>query len=540
MRLLRHLTSLLLTTPHHHHRHHHHHTHRIPHPPALHAPPPDTPDTPGTPSGPLGDELEKQLRRALADVPADERRASDERVIDAFVESKKADFNPVEDQLGRRLDEMQESLEARVESELSGLRAETAAKIDAAVADLLASRKSAASTDAAATTSSPVASDGPLAARLPTDACVAVAGADSALGERLLSALAERQPAWKLVGLVESPDAWTAAPGGAELRAYSPFAPTPLARSLADADALVILCDKPCGAGGVEQKAMGRLMKAVGTRVRRLLVVSCHGVERTAQLPYTLQNAFGGALDKQRAAEQEAILRSQKAGEELPAYAVARFGKLTDGGGMAAAGAASQRVELAPGDALSADIPAAAASSVLVEALLRDEAINATFSAATGQAVSWDDEFVKLVGPELLRLPLARTSATEAAEWLRVWAQLFLRPGSGLTTPVQVVDIEGGVLLRFIDQGGGYKESDEEENADAKWKDAAARRSAREQGRPAKGDGALRLVAEAEPSQRVRVCRAEMDEGVQVKPMSEETVLQRLERDLSAFESGRG
>ena len=52
--------------------------------------------------------------------------------------------------------------------------------------------------------------------------------------------------------------------------------------------------------------------------------------------------------------------------------------------------------------------------------------------------------------------------------------------------------------------------------------------------------GALLVVAEAAPSPRVRVARAEMREGTVVKEMSEQTVLARLEKDLAARESARG
>ena len=51
-----------------------------------------------------------------------------------------------------------------------------------------------------------------------------------------------------------------------------------------------------------------------------------------------------------------------------------------------------------------------------------------------------------------------------------------------------------------------------------------------------KADGALVVVAEALPSPRVRVARAEMGEGVLVKEMSETAVLERLERGLSVLD----
>ena len=58
-------------------------------------------------------------------------------------------------------------------------------------------------------------------------------------------------------------------------------------------------------------------------------------------------------------------------------------------------------------------------------ALGRPEAVNASFSLAPSDAAAlgasdWDDQFLKLVGPELLRRPLRNgLSASEGRTWLR-------------------------------------------------------------------------------------------------------------------------
>ena len=154
-------------------------------------------------------------------------------------------------------------------------------------------------------------------------------------------------------------------------------------------------------------------------------------------------------LDKVRAMEQELQLGAQGVG--AASCAVLRIGKLKD------AAAGTNICELAPGDALQGDVSATAVSTALVQALLRPEAVNATFSAGPasggGAAADWDDEFVKLVGPEIYRRPFkSAVSADSALLWLREWAREFTRPGSGLTTPVIVVDVRGGVLIRFLQQ----------------------------------------------------------------------------------------
>eukprot|EP00965_Chrysotila_dentata_P075838 2505470-Pleurochrysis_carterae.AAC.1 len=71
------------------------------------------------------------------------------------------------------------------------------------------------------------------------------------------------------------------------------------------------------------------------------------------------------------------------------------------------------------------------------------QAINATLSLASAPAellaISddddvWDDQFLKLIGPELFRKRV-RTPAAQLANWLREWALEFLKPGKKLTTP---------------------------------------------------------------------------------------------------------
>ena len=92
----------------------------------------------------------------------------------------------------------------------------------------------------------------------------------------------------------------------------------------------------------------------------------------------------------------------------------------------------------------------------------------------------------------------------------------------------------------MVHSGRGYADFDKPESADDKWKEA---RSGGTASRP-RGDGALLLVAEPQPGAptmgRVRVRRAEMVEGVVVKEMSETSVLEKLERDLTQLDKTRG
>ena len=347
---------------------------------------------------------------------------------------------------------------------------------------------------------------------------IVVAGAETAIGRRLLRAVGTAG----FEGI--------AAP------------PKPTAAALADADAVIIVSAAAGGKGGIDAPEMAALVAAVPDGVTRLVYLGVHGVERVNQLPYSMQNVFG-QLDKLRAAEQEVLLRALK---RIPSCSVVRVAQIKEEGGDDA------RCELAPGDALQGAVAASAVEAVLVQSLQRAEAVNASFSVgfASGAAlagpaasiadadVHWDDEFVRLVGPEIYRRPLARAGLDRAVEWVRLWARDFLKDGMRLTTPVELENVDGGVILRFLQPGGvGYDlDFDQEETAEMKY--AAAKAASKEGRARSRGtaDGALVVVAEAEPYVRVRVTRAEMGEGVVVKEMSEQTVLERLDKGLAALD----
>lgn len=348
---------------------------------------------------------------------------------------------------------------------------------------------------------------------------VVVAGAETPIGARLLSVI-----------------------GGAGFEAVAAPA-KPDASALADADAVVIVSAAAGGKAGVDAPDMPKLMASVPEGVTRLVYLSVHGVERANQLPYSMQNVFG-QLDKLRAAEQEVLLRALK---RVPSCSVVRVGKIAD-----EAGGDAGRCELAPGDNLQGSVAASAVSSVLMQSLTRPEAVNASFSAgfSTGTSLPapigaiadegshWDDEFLRLVGPEIFRRPLAKVGAEQAVEWVRLWAREFLKDGMRLTTPVEIENVRNGVVLRFLLPGGvGYDlDFDKEETAEMKYaasKAASSEARAKSRGTP---DGALVVLAEAEPYVRVRVMRSEMGEGVVVKEMSEQTVLERLDKGLTGLD----
>jgi hypothetical protein len=160
---------------------------------------------------------------------------------------------------------------------------------------------------------------------------------------------------------------------------------------------------------------------------------------------------------------------------------------------------------------------------------------------------------LKLKGPELLRLRLAdimpassidnSIDTAAASLFVREWAQLWTKPGSGLTTPVQVLlppRVGGGssserVLLLFKPTFQKFV-SAKEEKAEA---------AAREKGNPTNSnssssgsktlEGGLEFIVETEPEPRIRVVRAPLSAGAAVKEMSEALILTRFQRDIKAL-----
>jgi len=379
---------------------------------------------------------------------------------------------------------------------------------------------------------------------VPRGGIVAIAGGNTAVGKSLLRARFAADAGWSLRVLLNKGESigemarlgveGAPAASGAELR-----------KALEGASALIIVSAAAGGKGGVETEQVKALVAAIPDGLRRVVFLSSHGVERADKLPFSLVNAWGGPLDKLRAAEQEVILRAKG---RLPSFSVVRVGKLVDADG------APRRAEIASGDALQGDVTIGSASSVLLQSLSRQEAVNASFSvaplardlvgAAAPDESHWADEFLKLVGPELYRRALGGDAAAidgdELRGWLREFALRFVQPGAGLTTPVELDDLEGGrgVILRFVQKNPNvrYANFDQRETDDEKW--AKAKASSKQS--KATPDGALYLHAETEPYARVRVTRAEMDkDGIVIKPMSEATILEALDKAIATLEKKR-
>mmetsp|Transcript_7255 Transcript_7255/g.9401 ORF Transcript_7255/g.9401 Transcript_7255/m.9401 type:complete len:647 (+) Transcript_7255:128-2068(+) len=216
------------------------------------------------------------------------------------------------------------------------------------------------------------------------------------------------------------------------------------------------------------------------------------------------------------------------------------------------------RVALMPGDALNMDTGVNDVANVIYQSiLLQPAARNSTFSvssfpsgSAEANQEQWDDLFLKLAGPELVRINIPpEQNFGELAAFIEQWAKLFeTSPASktGLTTPVKVTRSKTlpntyGIEIKFksTNTGDNYKTS-KEDRQDEKLRDGYAkspspsRKSNVEVKNPRK-EGGIEILVEQYPSFRVRARRCNMDEKTTIKEMSEGVILKRLRKDLTYY-----
>ena len=220
--------------------------------------------------------------------------------------------------------------------------------------------------------------------------------------------------------------------------------------------------------------------------------------------------------------------------------------------------------------------------SVAVDALLRSTSTpfnNATISvlsqpAETSSALptdeQWDDEFLKLDGPELLRFPLRFASVTQVAIKLGRIVQELKDPKSGLITPIEVERYSNGARIIFRPKESSYVSSKEEKKTkevedvvkipapvkksgymspeqEAKMEremqmassgTASTTASAPTKNKKAQPlEGGLDVIVETVPYRRVRIKRCLMGPTTVVKEESEAILLKALTRGIVTLEN---
>ena len=336
--------------------------------------------------------------------------------------------------------------------------------------------------------------------------------------------------------VVEGPETAPAACADPSLPASSM-----LRQAFADVDCLLILCQGAVD-GGVGSTFVAAASRVLPASVRRVLLVAPRGCDRTFEIAFALPNALG-SLDRQRDAEQRIVAAAKSAG------AVSTILRVRVEEEPAPRSQTPRGVRIAAGDALYGSVQPTAAARAVRESLRRGEVHDLSFSLAAGTSGDWDDEFLKLVGPEVARFETPDGLENVSAQWLRDWARRLLsRQRAVLLSAASVIDLPTpsslaasrtvggvgalgvGVRIRFLASGVEFVGDDEEERV------------------PGDFDGAIDLLVEP---RRVRVVRAEMEpvwrrlsNGArrQVAPIvkvgSESRLLKALLRDLSASSWG--
>lgn len=157
----------------------------------------------------------------------------------------------------------------------------------------------------------------------------------------------------------------------------------------------------------IDEDAVTKLAQAAASSssLKKVILVTSVGVDRTGELPFLILNLFG-VLNAKKAGEQ-AIMNVAAKGEFE--YCIVRPGRLVGGPFtnldvarlLQVEGGAENGVEFAKGDDLLGDCKRDACAESIVQALLSDEAKNIDFSIISTEqpaltASDWKLEFQKL------------------------------------------------------------------------------------------------------------------------------------------------
>jgi hypothetical protein len=308
------------------------------------------------------------------------------------------------------------------------------------------------------------------------------------------------------------------------------------------ASVLVLLPDTKGGGGVMEAPAVEALITAAaeGGGLRHVVYLSSLGSEK-ALFQFSL-DSMSGVLEKKKAVEQSIKRLSKTCGFN---YSIIRVGSL----GPVKTG--EEGLSLAPGDPFNGgNTNYVTAAQAVVQSIALPSALNASFSVINTKGApaptdeEWRDNLLKLVGPEVLRLPFKAADVSEMRMSLRAWALQFMEGERKLTTKVFAVRTPLGAKVYFLPTmqslGPGFREEKAIEKARMKG-DASL--GGQKQTRPILEGGLEVCVEEGvgkEGGKRVRVRRIAMEEGTVVKAMSERELLESLKAEIESTEKMTG
>ena len=293
-------------------------------------------------------------------------------------------------------------------------------------------------------------------------------------------------------------------------------------------------------------------------------------------MPYSMANLFGGKLDKIREIEQAivTISRTRKGNQTPLDYTIIKFGDVADGG-------EGDDVTIKPGDVLDGSISSDAAANVLLQAMAYQPYARNSTLCATGDEIpidtaTWNDKFLSLSGPELLRIDAGRgaedtdegildSKYEQLRQYIKQWSASYEgdRKGTGLTTPVLVrksrkpastfdgVISRDGVRILFqtTNTGDRYKSASEEKLEEKERNRGGGGGSGaptkKSSSAPvmtkARKEGGVEVLVEKTTNGniRVRARRCNMDNKTIVKEMSEQVIVKSLKKAVEAWVKAR-
>ncbi|KAI2510456.1 hypothetical protein MHU86_3876 [Fragilaria crotonensis] len=279
------------------------------------------------------------------------------------------------------------------------------------------------------------------------------------------------------------------------------------------------------------RRTMG-LGGTVGRPPTQLVAISTIGTERTDKFPYSMQNLMGRKLENRRDMEESLVTTVKERNTQPPLdYTILKFGELKD--------SQDDNFAFAPGDVLDGTTSLELATQTLIQAIaFQPAARNATLcttgslpiaaaeATKNGDMFFWDDAFLKLKGPELVRfesLDIQPDKFDQLSEYLKEWGKLF-----------EGVSKRDGFKLVFRSTRTGQNYLSKEEERELEKRGLKPSSSTTSRG---KAEGGVQVLVEltTKGNMRVRATRTNMGPETVIKELSETTILKRLEDSLELF-----
>jgi len=263
-----------------------------------------------------------------------------------------------------------------------------------------------------------------------------------------------------------------------------------------------------------------------------------------------MMTGLNGKLDKYREIEEGIVSKCRtRFGNQAFDYSILKFGNIVPTNKV------KGPANISEGDAGSGETDAQTAADVLVQTIAyqyhsRNTTLSAigtsNFASASTTQQQWDDLFLSLDGPELLRtyIPFETQQLQEKCQfYVQNWAvtKFVDAKSTGLSTPAIVENTPNGVKIIFkpTNTGKAYKSKDEErklEQQSTKYKSPTSKQPSSINTKELT-EGGIEIVFEKdyEGGFRLRAKRCNMSYDTVVKEMSEETILSKLKTVVDYF-----